>query len=636
MSGSSTESFEGTLLDIAPGSSLGPYELLVPVAAGGMARVWAARRRDEPDKILAVKMILPELSADEDFQKMFGDEARIASMVRHPNVCETYELAETKGIHYLVMQWVDGASLHRLLRMSADDEDRVPIEPRMAARIIADACAGLHAAHELKDAEGKSLNVVHRDATPHNILLMADGRVKMSDFGIAKAMGQSHATMAGQIKGKISYMAPEQLCGDPLDRRVDVFALGVSLYECVVGEKAFQGASDPEIMSAIVLGQMRPPREVRPMIPEELEAIILRSLALQPDERYRTAAELRAALIGFLGKKPRLSANALASLVTERCGNEVAQRADNIRVACTDPSALDLPDDAFGSPAREGGQTSESGSRRRRRDAANASAHDAAPTEGAWIDDAPTMMQPDDEHGADHEPRTLALPHGDPRRAPTEDEPRWARADDGPRARAAADDAPRTVMVAGDGPRTVLLADDEPRTVKAAGSEPRTVNAAENRPRPLADADSNSEVAIIVPPPVSSGLLPFDPHRSPTYSQSFSPGSTGAPYGGVTSSGNGIRRWGVLIAVALFAALLGVAAGGLAFMRMKRDADEDVRPTPSSLPAPRAAASSAAPTISAAPASSVAPVVSAASVAPLMSGAPSSAPTPSATPSATP
>ncbi len=342
MSTVAAENYSGTILDVAPGSSLGPYELLVPIATGGMARVWAARRHDTPSRFVAIKMILPDLAEDAGFQTMFQDEARVGVLLHHPNVCETYEISQVKGIHYLAMEWVDGTSLLRLLRSRVDGDDagsivRIPIDPRVAARIVSDACAGLHAAHELVDEQGQPLKLVHRDATPHNILITADGRVKLSDFGVAKALGNSHATLAGQIKGKVSYMSPEQLCGDPLDRRADIFALGVCLYESIAGRKAFMGESDPEVMSQIILGQIEPPSAFMSNVPPELDQIIVHAMQLSPDDRFQTALAMRDALESFLARSgPPVGASDVAAVLEVRCGREIHERRDNIRLACSE------------------------------------------------------------------------------------------------------------------------------------------------------------------------------------------------------------------------------------------------------------------------------------------------------------
>jgi serine/threonine-protein kinase len=288
--------------ELGRGSVLGPYDLLVPIGAGGMARVWAARVRGTSD-VVAVKMLLPELAENVEFRKMFFDEARIASRVRHPNVCGTYEMGEQAGTLYLAMEWLDGPSLMRVLRPGREDLtecDRIPIRPRIAARIVADACAGLHAAHDLLGDDGRPLGVVHRDVSPHNLLLTSAGEVKVTDFGVAKALGKSHMTMAGQLKGKLAYMAPEQLVGGPIDRRCDVFALGCLLYEITTGQRPFQGEHDPQVMAAIMLGRYEPPSRIVANYPHELSIIVMRALANEPPNRYPSAEHMRQALESYL------------------------------------------------------------------------------------------------------------------------------------------------------------------------------------------------------------------------------------------------------------------------------------------------------------------------------------------------
>ncbi len=262
------------------GTQLGPYELVVPIGEGGMAKVWAARVRGRTE-VVALKMLLPELATNIAFQQMFFDEARIASRVRHPNVCATVEMGNDAGTLYLAMEWIDGPSLMRLLRPHHESTDAGlrPISPRLAARIVADACAGLHAAHELRDDVGRPLAVVHRDVSPHNMLLTRGGTVKVTDFGIAKALGRSHMTMNGQIKGKLSYMSPEQILGSNVDRRADVFALGCVLYEATTGRRPFAGEHDRQAMSAIVIGNYDLPSVLVPSYPRELENVIRKALA---------------------------------------------------------------------------------------------------------------------------------------------------------------------------------------------------------------------------------------------------------------------------------------------------------------------------------------------------------------------
>ena len=330
---------------------MGPFDLIAPIGTGGMARVWAARVRGTSD-VVAVKMLLPELAENVEFRKMFFDEARIASRVRHPNVCSTFEMGEQQGTLYLAMEWLDGPSLMRVLRPGREDLsdcERVPIRPRIAARIVADACAGLHAAHELLGEDGRPLAVVHRDVSPHNLLMTSSGEVKITDFGVAKALGKSHMTIAGQLKGKLAYMAPEQLVGGTIDRRCDVFALGCVLYEITTGQRPFQGEHDPQVMTAIMMGRYEPPAAVIPSYPHQLAIIVMRALANDPDNRYSSAAEMRDALENYLrASGPHVGAGQVAALINERCGPEVEARRAAVSHAASNPMG---PHDAQPAPA---------------------------------------------------------------------------------------------------------------------------------------------------------------------------------------------------------------------------------------------------------------------------------------------
>ncbi|MBX3226148.1 MAG: serine/threonine protein kinase [Labilithrix sp.] len=309
--------------DLRPGHVIGPFELIGLVGRGGMARVWAARDT-RSGSLFAVKMLRAHLAENEEFRKMFFDEARIAMRIQHENVARTFELCELDGILTLVMELVDGPSLVRIIRpgfAEREDAKRVALPPRVAARIVAEACAGLHAAHELRDEAGRLLNVVHRDVSPHNVLVTGDGRVKLTDFGIAKAIGKTHQTLAGTIKGKPAYMSPEQLAGGGLDRRSDVFALGCVLYELSVGVRAFDGETDPEIMRAILAGDPTPPSRIALDYPAVLEQIIMTALAPTADGRWPTARHMQDALEAYLaGSGPLVGAQDVAALLNERIG----------------------------------------------------------------------------------------------------------------------------------------------------------------------------------------------------------------------------------------------------------------------------------------------------------------------------
>ncbi|MBX3200866.1 MAG: protein kinase, partial [Labilithrix sp.] len=318
---------------LRPGTRLGRYELLVPIARGGMARVWAARQHGQRgfQKLVAIKTILPHLAEEPEFERMFLDEARIASGVHHPNVCEIYELGDDQRTLYLAMEWVSGDSLSRLLRANGKTE---ALDARVVARIVADACAGVHAAHELTDDDGRVLNVVHRDLSPHNVLLTADGVAKVCDFGVAKALGQLHEqTSAGQLKGKISYMAPEQVTGAAVDRRSDVFSLGCLLYEATTGVRPFKGEQDHMIMHAILNGELTPPTSFLRSYPPDLERIVLRALAHQPILRYPTAERMRFALEEFLTKGQLVTQSNVAQAVRARLGEQLERRKERIKQA---------------------------------------------------------------------------------------------------------------------------------------------------------------------------------------------------------------------------------------------------------------------------------------------------------------
>ncbi len=319
--------------DLAPGTRLGRYELLMPIAYGGMAPRRAARQHGQRgfSKLVAIKTILPHLARDPEFERMFLDEARIASGVHHPNVCEIYELGEEGHCLYLAMEWIHGDSFVHVLRPNG--KITIPIDLRVAARICADACAGLHAAHGLKDDFGKPLDVVHRDVSPHNVLVSIDGHVKVTDFGVAKAYGQTHqATIAGQVKGKVAYMAPEQIAGGVIDRRSDVYSVGCMLYEATTGRLAFQGENDPQVMHAVLAGQFPPPSKLVPGYPPQLEKIVLRAMSGDQNARFATAEAMRLALEDWLARSgPVLAQSQVGDVVRGRSGVEVEKRRDRLR-----------------------------------------------------------------------------------------------------------------------------------------------------------------------------------------------------------------------------------------------------------------------------------------------------------------
>jgi eukaryotic-like serine/threonine-protein kinase len=292
---------------IGPGDVLGRYELLLPVAAGGMAMVWAARQRGSRgfQKIVAVKTMLPKLTEDPQFEKMFLDEASLASRIQHPNVVEVLDLGEQDGVLFIAMEWLDGVPLNQLMK-AAKLATGIPLD--VAVHFLTHAAEGLHAAHELKDDKGRSIGLVHRDVSPQNIIVGYDGFTKMVDFGLAKATALGDgATRAGQLKGKISYMAPEQVRGDSLDRRADLFALGVVLYAVTTGKHPFRRESEGATLFAISSPDPAPsPSKFIEGYPEKLEAVLMKAIAKDPNDRYSTALEMARALEETLPEAERV------------------------------------------------------------------------------------------------------------------------------------------------------------------------------------------------------------------------------------------------------------------------------------------------------------------------------------------
>ena len=288
---------------------LGRYSIVGKLAQGGMAEVYLARQIGPGgyQKLVVIKRVRPHLSKDADFVAMFVNEARLAAMINHPNVVQIFDLGdEPNGAGgkdwFLAMEYLDGRDMLQVGRACRAHNKAVPFD--VTARIIADACAGLEHAHGLTGAAGQPLNLVHRDMSPENIVITFEGQVKVVDFGIAKAADNSVRTQAGQIKGKLGYVAPEAILGKPLDARADVFAVGATLYLFLSGRPAFSGNTPMEIFERS-LKTPQSPREFNPRVPEGLDAICMKALAQERDKRYRTAGDVRAALEGYLASTGR-------------------------------------------------------------------------------------------------------------------------------------------------------------------------------------------------------------------------------------------------------------------------------------------------------------------------------------------
>ena len=325
---------------LGAGYRLGRYELLLPIAQGGMAVVWAARMKGSRgfSKIVAVKTMLPGLSGDPHFQQLFLAEAELASRIKHPNVCEILDLGEQKHVLYIVMEWVDGESLATLL--GTCKRDKRPIPYAIATKIGLEASRGLHAAHELRSAAGEFVGLVHRDVSPQNILVTFDGIVKIVDFGVAKAVALSEhqSTKTGHVKGKIQYMAPEQAFCDAIDRRTDVFTLGIVLYQLTTGVHPFRADNDLATLARITGPEpVAPPESIVKGYPKVLSAVVSKALEKDPAARYGSMADFARDLEVVLAKLSALGeAEDVEPFVRDVLGPRAAERATAIKDALRD------------------------------------------------------------------------------------------------------------------------------------------------------------------------------------------------------------------------------------------------------------------------------------------------------------
>ncbi len=289
---------------------IGRYELRFELASGSMGSVYLARVDGTAgfERPVALKRIHPHLAEETDCIEMFLNEAEIASRIVHPNVCSVFDFGQADGEYYIAMEYLVGEPLARVYTRVAKipEQRRSPLLPLRMARIIADACEGLHAAHELKDTNGDLLQVVHRDVAPKNLLVTYDGTVQLVDFGLASARQHVHGTSLGDVKGTIAYMAPEQLKAGSIDRKIDTWALGVALWEALAVKRLFRHDTTPNTMFALLYEEIAPPSEFRPQVPNELDEIALKALARDPNERWQTAQAMGQALRRFLGKQDEL------------------------------------------------------------------------------------------------------------------------------------------------------------------------------------------------------------------------------------------------------------------------------------------------------------------------------------------
>lgn len=289
--------------------TFGRYELLKRLGGGGMGEVFLARQQSVPsvEKLVVVKMLHPGLAENDEFANQFLDEARLAAQLNHPNVCQLHDLGRTDGVLYMAMELVRGDDLERLLSELGRLGQTLP--PALAVRIAADAAAGLQHAHELTDAQGRPLEIIHRDVSPPNIMVTWDGEVKLLDFGLAKAANQLHVTKGATLKGKFAYMAPEQINSEPVDRRSDLFSLGIVLWELLTGQRLFRRDGEMETLAAVARCEVPAPSSVNRDLPASLDAVVLKALRAAPGKRYQDAQAFRLALEDWLRKEREPTSN---------------------------------------------------------------------------------------------------------------------------------------------------------------------------------------------------------------------------------------------------------------------------------------------------------------------------------------
>jgi serine/threonine protein kinase len=310
-----------TIRAVTQTTSLGRYQVIRPLAEGGMADVLLARTRgiEGFERHVVIKRIHAEQARDHRYVTMFLDEARLAASLHHHNIVQVNDVGEEDNEYFFAMEYVHGEDVRAVLNTVTRKNERVPLEHIIT--IVTATAAGLHHAHEQRKPDRTPLGIVHRDVSPANILIGYDGGVKVADFGIAKAAHRNDATNSGLLKGKVAYMSPEQCNSEPVDRRSDVFSLGIVLYELVTARPLFQCENDFLSMSAIVHGRITPPSQHAPGLPAELEAIMMKALATAREDRYATADEMRLALEAFANNSGlRTSTTALADYMKLQFG----------------------------------------------------------------------------------------------------------------------------------------------------------------------------------------------------------------------------------------------------------------------------------------------------------------------------
>jgi len=317
------------------------FELIAEIASGGMATVYLARLSGVGgfQRFVAIKRLHPHLANDQEFVQMFLDEARLAARLHHPNVVPILEIGMSQQGYYLVMEYVEGDTLARILARSAQAGRMLP--PQVSLRVCLDSLQGLHVAHEMKDDDGQPLNIVHRDVSPQNILIGMDGSARITDFGVARATTRLSTTRTGQLKGKLAYMAPEQAKGGQVDRRADVFAMGIVIWECLAQKRLFKGEGEADTLNRVLYEPIPSLKQANPDVPDALETVVMKALDRDPAKRYATASDLADALeaaardANLLGNHKDVAAHVESVL-----GTDISAQRDAVRawIARSEPS----------------------------------------------------------------------------------------------------------------------------------------------------------------------------------------------------------------------------------------------------------------------------------------------------------
>jgi serine/threonine protein kinase/ABC-type branched-subunit amino acid transport system substrate-binding protein len=325
----------------------GRYRLIAAIGRGGMSNVYLAvtdgARATQFQKLLVLKVLNRELGEDPEFVKMFLNEARLAARLNHPNIVQTIEVGHAGAQHFLAMEYMEGQPLHRILH---SEEARSQLSLSMRLHILTQALGGLHYAHERRGYDGSPLDIVHRDMSPSNLFVTYDGQVKLMDFGIAKARDSGTETRVGIFKGKPAYIAPEQILGQGVDRRGDIYSVGVVLWELITGRRLWHGLSQTDTLARVVANEVPAPRSVDPRVPAELETICMKALSTRREDRYATAADLGSALERFAQRLPPVLSRDVGQIVTQafREDRERIGKVIEAQLAESPGEALAIPD----------------------------------------------------------------------------------------------------------------------------------------------------------------------------------------------------------------------------------------------------------------------------------------------------